>query len=395
MSLFLPLIGIEVETTPGTFVTPDAADLIQMENVTLEFVNQEDTSTEQTGSIHRRGAIVLGRRARVTGRVKLRGPGGASPPAGGTVLGRILRGIGFTETISATAVPASPGTVTTGTTTTVTLPAGFSDTVDLYTGLPLVLTALGTGKTRLTPIRCYEAGRVAELGETHSGAINSGTAQIPPHIAYSMSAGNPPSLSTRIWGINGTAYDCTGMAIESVTINLPVTSQSTTESPSIEFAMVGEFHAKATISSPELPVAIAPPPFRDGKFAIKHLDLGMQSLSLTINATVNSLANPNRPTGSEASIITSTQRQIELDINHPPLATIDHITDLTEAVEKHPVMAVWGSNMGNMFTLMIRNTHFNYFSPSEREGFAALRGTGYIDDVDRSIVFTIPWSTFA
>lgn len=183
------VVLIKTQTAEGTPATPSAAtDAIPFETDSVTFTNPytSESSNEANGSFVSGAPLVVGQPATIRFRSRVKGANLAysasvKPPLHEAFAICGLRGL-FTAAI-ATAL------LTAGTGTTATLGTGFTGTAQLYTGMPLVLTAgVGSGNTPL--ITNYTAGRVATLSDLFSPVLDTTTsASIPGNWTY---AGTSP-----------------------------------------------------------------------------------------------------------------------------------------------------------------------------------------------------------
>ncbi len=385
--------AVTVETTSGTFNAPNnSSDLIQLSNVTVAVDGITQTINEYTGSIHKPGAVVLGKTLTVTGRLYMRGPGGSTPPsAGAFVPGRILRAAAFAEVIVGTAIPASAEALAAGTQTQVTLGATPAGTANLYKGMMAQLVGLSSiAARRFTMLRSYSASKVALLAETAGSALNTTNYQIPKQLTYQLSpSADVPTLSVSIWH-GSRRFDGVGMAISSFSITLPAASRANTELPYIDFTLTGDLEANADDTAPSLPVQLSIPAFRDGKLSVAGVNLGGSSVTINFNAQTAFPPNPNKISGNDAPQMASTERTASVVINQVAKATIDLI-GLADAQTQHSLLAQWGSVSGNMFGVIITDGRFNYASPDAGAEFISNNFDMLIDGGSKDISIAVPF----
>jgi hypothetical protein len=385
------VLGIAVETTSGAYVAPALSDLIAVADLRPTIDGITADVREYTGSIHRPGPVVFGKTFSVTGRVYLRGPGGAAPPAANTwVAGRILRAAGFAELITATAVPAAPAALGTGSTAnTAVLGAAASTTDDIYNGLLMALSGLGANRAGLSAVRDYVgATKAARLAEK-AGAAITGNYQLVPQLSYVLSPDAPPTLSVSCW-IGGRRYNGFGCAISSFRINLPAAGRESQELPSIEFTLSGDLHSAVDAVPPAPPTGLAIPPFRDGKLWVSDTQVGGSSISIDLGAQVGYPPNPNKQSGNDAAQLTETTRTVDLTLNQVAIATFDDLT-MSDSQAYYPLFALWGLGSGNAFGLTVTDMRFAPRSPDNSGAFVSTTGQAFIDGAARTIALSIPF----
>lgn len=385
-------IGITKESTPGTYVAPTVSDLLLAQDLRANIGNIEADLREFTGSIHRPGPSFVGETFEVTAKFNLRGPGGTSPPAANAfILGRILQSLGFTESITSTAIPVAPEALSGGTTTGATLGAGAAATADLYKGMMIHLAAMGANTgPGLEMIRSYSAAKAMVIGGLHSGAL-SNNYQILKQLAYIMSGGTPPTLSASVW-IDGRRFNGSGLAPSSAVLNVPTASRDqTSEFPSLEVTLSGNVASVVDEAPPGFPTGLAIPAFKNGKFLINNTRIGGASLRVDFGTQVAYAPDPNQPSGNETAQLVETTRSIALDLNQVASTTLD-LRALALAQTQHSIEAVWGSGVsGNIWGFIATDCRFQSPTPTDRGGIAAMTGNAYVDGVDKTLSLVIPF----
>lgn len=389
------VVGLTLEATPGTFNAPSSAtDLLTVADLRPNIQGLTSDVNEYTGSIHKPGAKVGGATFEITGRALLRGPGGSAPPAADTyVLGRLLRAVGFAESITAAAIPvAAEALGGAGNTTTVAaLGTAAAATDDLYTGMMIMLDALGTiGQAdSLSMIKDYVGtGKLATMAET-AGAAFSGNYQIPAQLAYILSTAEPPTLSASCW-IGSKRYDGKGLSLSSFRINAPTFTRDSTEYPSIEFTLTGDVYQDADEACPTIDTTMAVPPFKNGKLWVGNTELGGSSLSVDFGAQVAYPPNPNNVTGNDAAVLVETTRKVNYTLNHVAKATFDFIGK-ANTQDYHSAMAIWGLASGNHMGLLVPQARFNYASPDNGGPLVNMTGEMLVDGADKSVAIVFPY----
>jgi len=388
--------GIKVESDPLTFAAPNTTtDLITCAELKATIQGLTADIKEFTGTIHRRGPVVLGSTIEISGKLLLRGPGGSTVPiADALVIGRILRAAGFTESIVSAAVPVAPEAVAAGgSTSSVTLGTTATGTADLYKGKMIALSALGAGKAGLTMVKSNDAAKLAQLPEVAGGALTTGTWQLIKQIAYIFSNSAGPTLSSSVW-LGKQRIDAGGLAVSSFKVNMPTSSKEGQDVPSIDFTLTGDIVTWADDTAPVPAAALAVPPFRDGKMWVANTQLGGSSFTIDFGMKVAFPPNPNRLTGSEPAQMVETTRKVDLTLNQVPLATWNHVTQ-AQGQGYYSLYALWGLGVGNAFGLLVPEMRFNFRSPDNSGDFVTTTGEAYIDTADKaiSLVFAFP-STF-
>lgn len=389
------VIGLKIETTPGTFDAPSSStDLLTVADLRPSIQGLTSDVQEYTGSIHRPGAKVGGASFEISGRCLLRGPGGSDVPAADAyVAGRLLRLAGFAEQRITSAVPAAAEALggAGNTTSIAALGASAVATDDLYTGLLIQLSALGAigQPASFAMIKDYiGTGKLAHIALTHGSAF-SGNYQIPKQLAYVLSADEPPSASASCW-IGSKRYDGVGLSLSSFRINLPTFSRDNTELPSLEFTLTGDLHQDDDDTCPTPDVSMAVAPFRNGKLWIANKQLGGTSISIDFGATVAYAPNPNKATGNEAAVLVETTRRAEFNLNHVSKATVDLI-GMADAQAYHSILAQWGLASGNSMGLVVPEARFNFPSPDNGGPLVTMTGEMLLDAPERGVALTFPY----
>jgi hypothetical protein len=387
------VLGIALETTPGTYVAPTTSDLIAVADLRPTIDGITSDIREFTGSIHRPGPVVFGKTFNVTGRLYLRGPGGSAPPAANAwVPGRIMRAAGFAELITAAAIPAAPEALGAGNEIAVVLGASGSSSDDIYNGLLMALSGLGANRAGLSSVRDYTgSNKSARLAERQAGPI-AGNWQLPPQLTYALSTATPPTLSVSCW-IGNRRYNGVGCAISSFRFNLPAAGRESQELPSIEFTLSGDLDSAIDASPPSPPAGLAIPPFRDGKLWVSEKQVGGSSVSIDMGAQVGYPPNPNRKSGNDAAQLTETTRTVDMTLNQVAIAAFDDLT-MSDSQAYYPLFALWGLGSGNAFGLIVTDMRFAPRSPDNSGAFVTNTGQAYVDGASRTIALSIPFTSF-
>lgn len=387
-------LAIKAQGAPGTYASPTSADAIPVANLSWRPTPNQAENPEYTGSIHRRGPIILGASYDVSFDILLRGPGGAAPPAADAFIpGRVLRALGFTENVVSAAIPAAAEALAAGTTTTATLGAGSTGTLDLYKGLAIMLASLGTlgQAASLAMIRGYTAGKVATIAQTHSGSY-AGNYQIPKQLAYTLaSTGTPPVLSTAIWD-GSRRYNMVDMAPSSARLILPVSARGGSEYPRLSVTLSGDLYSDLAEAAPVVSSSLAVPPFKGGKQHVAGLAMGGSSISLDLGVRVGFPPNPNTTSGNDPAQLTETRRTLDLDLNQVSKAYLDLLA-LAQAQGEHGIQALFGLASGNYVGFVATDARFNFPETNRGGEFFTTRGQAYVDGAEKTVGITFPYYT--
>jgi hypothetical protein len=379
--------AVTIQPTPGTFNPPGVNDLIPISSPDNGFdpiVADDDTLT---GSLWTAARQFLGTRGRAGATCRLRGPGGAAPPAlGAWPLGRILQGAGFTETRNAAAI--TNAVQANAAVDKIVLDAGASSVDDFYKGWPIAHAGLGAGMRAYSMVRSYVgASKIAELSENALAAINAGNYTIPAGLFYTLSTGSAiPLLSVSVWR-HRKRYDYKDCALSSFAADVPVSNDAQTTSPTVQFAMMGvPIFPVADDLSPSLPSSILTPtpPAKAGKFGLAKTLIGHQSLKIDFGLTTGAPPNQNFDLGQENYEVLDGKRTVTLDVNQMLTATLD-LEALANNQTLTPVESIWGLGLGNRFAIGLPNLLLNPLSPNARNGFVGMQGDAAVNDIDRSV----------
>lgn len=378
--------GVVKQPTPGTFVLPGVNDLLPIsapDNGNDPITADDDTLT---GSLWGASRQFLGVRGRAGATARLRGPGGATPPAADAwVLGRILQAAGFTEQRNAT--PITGTALANAVTDQIALAAAASAVDDAYKGWPIAHANLGTGMRAYSMIRDYVGStKMAYLSEDASSAINSGSYTLPAGLFYTLSTGlSIPLLSCSVWR-HKKRYDYRDCALSSFAINIPVSNDAQTDSPSIEFSMVGVPITPTDQDALAVPDAAMtpPPPAKAGKFSIAKKLIGHQTLRIELGLESGAPPNQNFDQGQESYEILSGSRTVTLDLNQQLEATLS-LDTLVNNQTPVPLQSIFGLGLGNRFGIGVPELLLNPMSPTGRNGFVGVTGDAVPNDVDKSI----------
>ncbi len=381
-------MGITIQPTPGTFNAPSGTtDLLPISTPDSGFDPITADDDTLTGSLWAAPRQFLGVRGRAGATARLRGPGGASPPAAGAwVLGRILQAVGFTENRNGT--PITGTAQANALTDAIKLAAAESAVNDFYKGFPIQHANLGAGIRANSMIRAYDGTtKVATLSEDAAVAVGSGSYTIPAGLFYTLSTGLAiPLLSCSVWR-HKRRYDYRDCALSSFAINIPVSNDAQTDSPTVEFSMVGvPVLPVVDQDAPALPTALLtpPPPAKAGKFAMAKKLIGHQTLRLEFGLEAGAPPNQNFDAGQESYELLSGNRTITLDVNQQLTSVLD-LESIWNNQTTISIESIWGLGAGNRFGIGVANALLNPLSPTGRNGLVGMAGDATANDVDRSI----------
>jgi hypothetical protein len=387
-------IGITIQPVAGQFNPPAQADLIgcsSPENGN-DLISAADPT--QTGTIWDQARIYLGERGTVGGTIPLRGPGGATPPVGnGWAVGRILQGCGFAEQRlgTATAAVALGAGSTTG---QLVLNASEPAIDDVYVGIPIIHTAIGSGVRSFTLIRDYiGATKTAILAETLS-QVPTGNYRFPAYLAYVLSTLGiaPPLLSISVWK-DKKRYDYRDCVISSWSVDSPVANEANQSFPSLQFSAVGVPIDPYAATTPTLPDAVKNVPVpgnRGGKFFLDSVLLGHGGSKFSLTLETGAASNSNQDAGQDGYDILSGSRTLEMDLNQMDVTDFD-LVGRTKAQTRIPMLDTWGLGGGNNVGMLVPNMVLDPMKPGARNGYVSLTGNGNLVDVDKSFAIAFPY----
>lgn len=384
-------MGLTIQPTPGTFNPPTSADLIPISSPDNGFDAITADDDTLTGTLWNAPRIFLGSRGRAGATARLRGPGGATPPAAnGWILGRILQAAGFTEIRNPT--PITAVVQANAIVDNIKLDVAASAVDDFYKGYPIAHATLGSGMRAYSMIRSYVGStKIATISENASAAIAAGNYTIPAGLFYVLSTGlSIPLLSCSVWR-HRKRYDYFDCALSSFAINVPVANAQSTDTPTIEFALVGTPVVPPVDDlAPALPASILGPiaPAKAGKFALSKTLIGHSTLRLEFGLDSGAPPNQNFDPGQETYEIMSGTRTVTLDVNQQLAATLA-IETLADQQTITPLESFWGLGLGNRFGIGVPNMLLNPFSPTGRNGFVGMNGDAVMNDIDRSVNFSL------
>lgn len=387
--------AITVQSAADTVVTPTSADCVACSALSVQRRTITAENPDYTGSVHAAGPFVAGELVSVTATFTIRGPGGSAPPsADAFLLGRVLRSIGFTESVRATAVPVAAEALGAGSTTTkAVLGASATGTADLYTGEALFLSAIGASASNLAnyvPIRSYDASKGATLPKTF-GSAPTGTYQIPKSLTYRFAGSISTVYLAAVGWRGGKRYDLKNLAFSSARIRWQPSNRDNTAVCTVEVTWDADLiNAPTDEACPATPVLGNPPFFRDGVFAVAQTPLGASAVEWMIEPQTVFPYNPNKPMGNDAGQISRTTRSSEFTVNQERAAAFP-VEALALAQDSHAQWLQFGSQTGNMVAAMIPDMRVSYPGDANDGGVIMTPLTGYIDKGANAFTITFPY----
>ena len=387
-------LAVAIQSAAGTFTTPSQpADLMPISNCRLQIDGITITNDEYTGSPVKNGDDIIGKRASISYNVKLRAPGGSTPPAANAfLLGRILQSCKMTEIRSATAIPVAAEALGSGSTTTMAkLGAGAAATADLYKTLPLILSDNGSGyKRQITAIRSYSASKEATLVEQLS-APPAANYQIPKYLGYvrSITAADPVMLSKQLW-MGGNRYDLMDANVTSAQIVVPTSTKQQGAYPELQVTYDVTINATAAENSPAVTPLGAVPFFKDGDGILANKAIGLQTFTIDLGIQSDNPPNPNQPDGSDPAQIVSSTAKLSMTKQMYRKNVFDGIA-LADAQAQHAFYAAWGSAAGNFIQIVVPDARFNYPNPDVGGPFVMETQDMMIDAFDRGVAILFPY----
>ncbi|MGQ2942927.1 MAG: hypothetical protein ACT6Q7_02880 [Blastomonas fulva] len=386
-------VALKLQESVDTFANPSSsADVLPVSQLAFSITGVTIANDEATGSEAKNGAEVSGKNATLSYRVKLRPPGtSVVPEAGEFILGRILIAGKMTEARLG-ATPASAEALGSGSTSgTAVLGAGVSGTADLYKGLALTLSDIGSStRARLTAIRQYAANKTATLMQTlpDPPAANY---QIPAQLSYQRSvvAGDAPFASQRIW-LDGHRYDLVNCVLTSLRVVIPATTREAAAFPELEVTWAVTINSDADEATPVVPSLGPTPKWRDGKFFMSGVATPGSNLTLDSGLSVGYPPNPNKEEGNDAPQLIEATATLSFERHHRLKAIVDQLAQ-ADAQAQHSVYAQWGYTAGNIVQIVVPDARFNYASPNLGGGFITEAGDMFIDAIDKGFCINFPF----
>jgi len=384
------VLGITVQASAGTYNAPGVSDCYPIANLRPTINGVKVTNPEYSGTVHKPGDAIVGKKVSLSFQMVVRGPGGATPPAAGDwIPGRLLRAVGFTEVVTAAAIPAAAEALAAADTDNVTLGDGAAATADLYRGLALNLVANGVAPKSLTSIVAYGADKVAQLPEVF-GAAPVGNYQIPKQLSYLLSAAESTVLLSSSFWLGRVRYNLVDVAVSAFKATFTASTQDSASYCLYDVTLEGKIESTADENATVLQPAGPAPFFKDGDFWVDKLALGGSSFSIDMGVKLGYPPNPNEADGNDAGQIVETTRTVSLTLNQQLKATKDFIA-LADAQGYHSIWAQFGQASGNIVSVLIPEARFDYQSPDPSGDFVTQQGDMLIDAADKAICITFPY----
>ncbi|TWB15597.1 hypothetical protein [Nitrospirillum bahiense] len=347
----------KAQPTPLTDALPvPATDAVLGENIAISYNPNIIQTNEYTGSLDSADDIVGGMTAQVTIDVWLKGSGTAGTPP---EWGKLHKACMHSEVITNAAIGA-PTAVTAGTTTSVTLGAPFSNTAQIYRGMPLQIS--GTPANLNTFISDYTGG-VATLTDTQSVALTtSALATIPANVLYLPTSGAQAPLTIYVY-IDGLLWiftDCVG------TVKYDFTSGGAVK---MSYTFNGLFKSKTAAALPSSsslvyqttskPIWIAR---AGGAFLLGGNLISGKQMTLDWGASANFPDDPNGQEGYGAPLVTARRVTGQLSVNETLIASRDLMSDFRSGT-KRVIHARAGTVAGNRWAMTIPSAQFQNDTP--------------------------------
>lgn len=385
-------LALVKQPTADTFVDPTTAGLMPVSQLRFSIEGVTVANDEYTGSVFRNADSVAGKRVTGSFNVKLRPPGGATPPAADAFLpGLVLQAAKFSEVRTTTAIPASAEAGASGTTTGLTLGAGATGTADLYKSMAISLASMGTDyKTRMTAIVAYTAGKVATFPETY-GSSATGNYQIPKQLQYvwDVSSADPTLLSFKIW-LDGHRFDMKNVRISGLQIAVPTSTKTQAAYPEMQVNFTADINANSEEATPAIPALGSIPLFKDGDCWMNKVAIGTQTITLDMGLQVEYPPNPNKTDGSDASELTGGTARLTMTRQKYLPSVLDPLA-LADAQTYVPFWAQWGNAAGALVQIVVTDARPNYSNPDLGGAIIMESGDLMIDPGAKRVAINFPF----
>lgn len=350
----------KIETTSGTDASPAAADAFpfEVDGYSYNAPYRSEASQEANGSLAAGAPLVVGQPAEVTIRVRLKGAGagttytsGVKPPHAALFEACGWRGL-FNAAVAATALAA-------GTTTSATLASPFAATAEIYRGMPLQLAG-GTSGGAIAHVSGYTAGRVATLADVFGSALTiATTAALPANWTYAPTS--PVDAAARATDHpSGTLYIYEdGVLRKFVGCRGRMELAGEAARPGFAtFTLMGIYAGRTdvarvvdTVAQHVAPVLAMGTGGVTPTVVVNRKQLAISQWSLTSNAQLESVDDPNTAYGFGTGEIAGRQHVLGLDPVETLVATRDTVAEI-EAGSQYPGVLRFGSQAGNRWSLM-------------------------------------------
>ena len=364
------LLLARVESTRGTeeAVTP-GLDAIKVVNLRFAAAFETDPGdTEHTSSLDPGEPTVLGGAMTATFGVRIKGSGaGGTPPE----WGRLLRGCGLTEVISAAAVA---DTAQAGAAKAITLHAGASTVDDFYKGMVIELAG-GPGAGESNVITAYDGTtKIATVARAWTEQPTLATTfSIPANVLYRPASSDLETLT--LWGYQNANQSAVQSRLRKIkggmaTFTLSLGSR---QIPVLNFTCRGQLAGKPiNVARPTGIVFDAgeAPPFRGAESLIGGTPVKFNTLSLDYGANVAQPDDASQEFGLDTAAITARRVTATLTPYLKRLSTRDFMSLFLDQVENDQVYR-WGSTAGNRSSLLLPRTRYTGDEETSIDGFEA------------------------
>jgi hypothetical protein len=299
-------------------------------------------------------------RATISFDVYLKGSGAAGTPP---EWGDLIRACGFSETITAVAVPAAPEALAAGTSTIqATLGTSASTTPQIYRGMPIVFA----GAVSLTSlIWDYTAAKLAKIIGKGSANLTTGvTYQIPPNVVYRPASAGIPALTLYVFidGLRRRYVGCRG----NVSVTLAAGGPGR-----LSFTFTGIPLGDTDTANP-VPVfdATRPQVWRGGQSRLNNDPAAVSQLQVDFGAQTGNPENPEAAEGFDVAEIFSRRGSGSMDPEKVLVATRDTF-GLARTGARVPIGALYGTGAGERVGLTLPQAHLLPPTIVDRNGVAA------------------------
>ncbi len=245
----------------------------------------------------------------------------------GTAAGIEDEAAGATVTISR----GIAGTAATaGSTTEATLQAPYAATIDLYNGMPILVSG-NPATPEWAFFNDYTAARVATLSNSFASALTtSSILSIPANCRYAPGSANIPHGSMELF-MDGVLYRLYGIQGD---VNF---SYPTAQAPRANFTLSCLFLSKTDAAMPTVAYdGTRPGVFRNSLFTIDRAAVALTQMSLNTGNTVYFPPNPNTAEGFDIPIITARSMSGQMDPFSTLVATRNILQNMKDG-SVHPI----------------------------------------------------------
>lgn len=360
------LLLAKIQPTPGLDAAPTpGADAVAVEKLMWKLNPNLVNTDEHTGGLDGSESIVGGTTVQVTFDVNLRG--GASPGAA-PQWGKLLRACGFSETVTATQIPAGGAEACGdgGTTTAAVLGASAAATAQIYRGMPVELTG---DVAAVTQILSYAADKTATLAKKFAAALDSGADwRIPPHVLYRPISAAVPMLTLWLYE-DGKLLKVTD-AKGTVSFNFSAGGVW-----KASFTLSGLLGAQIDAAMPDETTvhldAVTPPVWRGGLMEINRSEAPAASLSFQTGGDVQYPDNPNAAQGVDGPDVMARAITGSVDPNAALVATRDALGEFLAGTAQI-FAAATGSAAGNRIAVCFPAAKLTNLTPGDRKGLQTM-----------------------